>query len=232
MSKLGIVCGLAFEAEVVDRAIRKLEPGPTVLITCSGPGPERAREAATRLVEQGVDMLLSFGIACGLDPSMRTGAVIVASSLVGDNAPPCDGTWAVRLYEGLSSVFDVRRAPLAAARDVITTPADKAALLQATNAAAADMESDGIAEAAAVGGLPFASLRVVCDTAGETIPPVAATAMADNGRVRMATTILMVFVHPAQIPDLVRLGRRTAQAREVLEKLAGLGVPRLFFADR
>ena len=232
MTKLGIVCGLLFEVAILERAIRNLNPGPAPLVMCSGPGLVRARETTVRLAKQGADALMSFGIAGGLDPSLKTGAVVVVTGVTGGSVPPCDATWAARLYEAFNKGFDVRRAPLAMAQDVLATPADKAAAFRASAAAATDMESYGIADAAAVKGIPFAALRVVCDTADETIPPAATAAMADDGRVRTITTILKTLAHPTQIPDLVRLGRHTAQARSVLEKLAGLGVPRLFFASR
>jgi hypothetical protein len=54
--------------------------------------------------------------------------------------------------------------------------------------------------------------------------------MTWEGRIRVASTVFKALAHPAQIPDLVRLGRRTAEAKSVLETLAGFGVLRLFRA--
>ena len=230
MTKLGIVCGLAFEAAIIERAAQQLAPAPAPLIACSGPGPDRARTAALSLTNQGASALLSFGISGGLDPSLETGAVVVATNLHGGTSPSCDSPWTARLYESLKADFKTVRAPLAGAKDVLATPADKTALFQASGAAAIDMESIGIADAAADKGLPFAALRVVCDTAGETIPPVAIAAMSGDGRVRTLMTLVQALAHPAQIPDLVRLGRRTATAKNVLENLAGFGVLGLFRA--
>ena len=232
MVKLGIVCGLAFETAILSRAVQKLSPAHAPILACSGPGLDRARAAANRLAEEGAEALLSFGIAGGLDPSLKTGAVIIATQLVGGKKISCDELWATRLFESFNDHFEVKRASLAGVWDVLPTPPGKAALFRKSGAVAADMESYGIAEAAVAKTLPFAALRVVCDTANETIPPIAIAAMTDDGRVRTKTTIAQALTHPTQIPDLIRLGQRTAQTRHALEKLAGLGVPRLFCASR
>jgi adenosylhomocysteine nucleosidase len=232
MIKLGIVCGLAFEAAIIDRAVQETNPAQILAVACSGPGADRAREAAQRLAAQGAEALLSFGIAGGLDPALRTGTAVVASRLIGNNELSCDGPWATRLFDGLANQFEVKRGHLAEARDVLATPESKASMFRTNGAAAADMESYGIAEIATERNMPFAALRVICDLAEETIPPMAVAAMTDDGRVRTATTAIQALLHPAQIPDLMRLGRRTAQARDVLEKLARFGVPRLFCASR
>jgi adenosylhomocysteine nucleosidase len=231
MTKLGIVCGLAFETKVLTRAIRELNPVHAPILACSGPGPDRARAAAERLAEQGVGALLSFGIAGGLDPDLKTGVVVIPTQMVGDKQLPCDELWASRLCEAVNNHTDTKYAPLAGVQEVLATPARKTSLFQETGAAAADMESYGIAEAAAAKNIPFAALRVICDTADETIPPIAIAAMGDDGYTKVGSTMAQAVAHPSQIPDLMRLGRRTAQAHNVLEKLASFGVPRLFCAS-
>jgi len=232
MVKLGIVCGLSFEAAIVERAIQQINPAHKPVVACSGPGISRAQDTALRLAEKGVEALLSFGIAGGLAPNLKTGSVVIATQLVGDKQLPCHEPWAARLFESLDPHFEVTRDPLAGARDVLATPASKASLFRENGAVAVDMESYGVAEAATAKTLPFAALRVVCDTADETIPPIAVAAMGDDGRTRISATIVQAIAHPGQIPDLIRLGRRTEQARRVLEKLAGFGVPRLFRVSR
>ncbi len=230
MTKLGIVCGLAFEAAILESAVRKSAPTNAPLIVCSGPGPDRARAAALNLITQGAEALLSFGIAGGLDPDLKTGNIVVAARITGPETLSCDTAWTARLTEALSKDFTIHGADLAAAEDVLATAEDKTVLRRSSGAAAVDMESYGIATAASEMNLPFAALRVICDTAAETIPPVAAAAMTWEGRIRAASTVFKALGHPSQIPDLIRLGRRTAEATSVLENLAGLGVRSLFRA--
>jgi nucleoside phosphorylase len=56
---------------------------------------------------------------------------------------------------------------------------EKAALFQQTGAAAVDMESLAIAEIAHTHQLPFIAIRVIVDSAGDTLPR-AVTAAADS----------------------------------------------------
>lgn len=196
---IGIVTGMAFEA-------RLLREG-RALIGCAGLRPRAAQHAAETLAAGGATALMSFGIAGGLDPILVPGTLIIRG----------DASWTAALRAQFS---DALARPLAAATTVLATPADKAALFAATGAAAADMESAGVAEIAATRGIPFVAVRVIADTAHDRVPMVAINAATADGHVRMATSIAGALRHPSQIPDLIRLGRQTAIATAVLRRLA------------
>ena len=66
---LAVVTGLEAEARIARRA------GLDAL--AAGGGPGAATRAADDLVRRGATALLSFGIAGGLDPALRTGTVVV-----------------------------------------------------------------------------------------------------------------------------------------------------------
>ncbi len=91
------------------------------------------------------------------------------------------------------------------------------------------MESYGVAEAAHAASLPFVVLRVIADTAEDTLPSVALNAATPDGRINMMKSIWGAVTHPGQIPDLIRLGQRTDIARAQLRRLADLGLARSFF---
>ena len=56
------------------RIVRRLEWRVAI-----GGGTAGAHEAARRLIDDGCDALVSFGLAAGLDPALRPGALIVPS---------------------------------------------------------------------------------------------------------------------------------------------------------
>ena len=196
---IGIVTGMAFEARLLreDRA----------LIQYAGLRSGAAQHAARALIERGATALMSFGLAGGLDPAAPPGTAIITGHTV----------WATRLRDGFPFA---RTAALAHADTVLTTPAAKAALFAATGATAVDMESAGVAEIANVLGLPFVAVRVIADSAHDNIPSIAIAAATADGHVRMLASIAGALRHPSQIPDLIRLGRRTAIATAVLRRLA------------
>ena len=71
---IGVVVGMAAEARIV----RRLE----WRVAIGGGSAAGAHEAARRLIEDGCDALVSFGLAAGLDPALRPGALIVPSLVV------------------------------------------------------------------------------------------------------------------------------------------------------
>ena len=228
MHKLGLITGMAFEAAILRRAAPRLAKNENLIILCNGMGREGAATAAREALRQGATALMSFGIAGALDPALTAGTAVIASDIRdGTHALPGDPQWAGRLQEGLGA--GPLRAVLAHTPGVLATAAAKAELFRATGAAAADMESYGIAEVAAGAGVPFAALRVIADGAQDSIPAFALRAIAADGRVDIKASLWGALTHPGQIPALIQLGRRTARAGREMRTLADLGLARSFF---
>lgn len=230
MAKLGIVTGLRFEARAVRDAARAAGVQDRIL-TASGLGRAAARRAGETLRAQGATALMSFGIAGGLDPALARGTAVIAAAVLAEDLPPlpCAAPWRAHLAQALARTGPLNEAPLAHAPAVLTSGADKARLFATTGAAAADMESYGVGEAAA--GCPFAAVRVIADTADEHLPGIALHAMGPDGSLRLAATLGRILCVPWQLPGLLRLGRTSAQATRRLEALAAAGAPRLFLVE-
>lgn len=220
--KLGIITGMAFEAEILHDAARKLPAAARPVIVCHGFGRSAAHRSAREAIENGAGALLSFGIAGGLDEELEAGAIIIATA-VREHAHiiPCDEAWSSRLA---TRIPNTRRMPLAHSAVVAASPLEKQKLRTMTGAAAVDMESFGIAEIAQELGLPFAALRVVADTADDSLPGVAIAATTPEGQVQVMRSVLGALTHPQQIPALIKLGRRTKSAKAILAELARLGL--------
>ena len=220
--KLGIITGMAFEAETLRTAARALPESERPIIICHGLGRSAAHASAREAVEKGAAALLSFGIAGGLDEELHAGSIIVATAVREHaNISPCDAAWCERLAAHIAHAHKV---PLAHSHGVAASPSEKQKLRAMTGAAAVDMESYGIAEIAQGLGLPFAALRVVADTAEDSLPGVAIAATAPDGHVKVMRSVVGALIHPQQIPALIRLGRRTKTAKAILADLARLGL--------
>jgi adenosylhomocysteine nucleosidase len=89
----------------------------------------------------------------------------------------------------------------------IDTPAEKAAALRSTGAAAVDMESAAVAEVAAKHNLPFIAVRVIVDTAADFLPR-AVVAASRAGRVQIGRLIGGLILRPREIAALLRLAQR------------------------
>jgi uridine phosphorylase len=220
MIRLGIITGIAMEAKLLER----FTVSANLMVGYAGLTPGAPQIAAEKMIVAGATALMSFGLAGGLNPAVSAGAVIIPAEIRGTDTLACDLAWTKRL----AALMEATPSLLAHAPGVLTSAQAKAELFAATGAAAADMESYGIAEVASIHGLPFAALRVVADTAIDTIPSAALKAMTEDGRVRPGAAALGALMRPWQIPGMVRLGGRTAVAVKKLEALARVGAPGLF----
>lgn len=182
------------------------------MVEAGGGTPEGAAAAAERLIARGVTGLVSFGLAGGLNPAVRPGAVIVPETVLAGGAVfHADAALAAR-FGGFAG------GPLLAGTKIVASAADKARMHAATGADAVDLESGAVARA----GLPFAVVRAICDPAERTLPPAAMIPLRRGGGVDLGRILLSVARRPGQIPGLIGLGRDAAVARQALIRLTGL----------
>ena len=176
-----------------------------------GGGTEAGASAASyRLIAKGVRCLISFGLAGGLDPTLQPGTLLVPDVILS-----LDGHWPAdpRLAAGLGRVGGA----LFSGGAVVATAAEKLALHARTGAAAVDLESAAVAQAASRHALPFAALRAVCDPAGRSLPQTALAALDQNGRIGLWRVAKGVFSHPGEVPVLMALAVDAARARRALQ---------------
>jgi adenosylhomocysteine nucleosidase len=225
----GIVCALAVEA----RALRpNVRPGAACaaladgsLLIVSGMGGAAAAAGARVLIDAGATALASFGLAGGLDASLRPGAICLPREIVG-----LDGTslvtsehWRARVESALLARYPVASGKLLSTDRAIASIEEKAALHRATAAIAVDMESLGIAQVASAQGLPFIAIRVIVDSAADNLPRVVAAAADESGQLNIWRLLGALARAPADLAPLMRLGRRYRAASRSLSAVAGAG---------
>ncbi len=197
----GIVTGLAAEARIVSALGTAL----------AGGGTEAGAEAAAeRLVRRGAGLLISFGLAGGLDPSARPGDLLVPEFVIRRDR------WFRANAALREAIGGGRPEPLLSVGEVIADAATKRALHASHRAAACDMESGAVASVAERHGLPFAVLRAICDPAERTLPRAALIAIDHRGAIAMLRIAASVARRPAQLPMLLRVARDAAAARAAL----------------
>lgn len=176
--------------------------------------------------EDGWTAVLSFGVAGGLDPSLKAGDVVVASGVwtpkqspgsLGSPASPlsADPAWAARL---LASIAGARSGLIVGQNTPAASVGDKFAIHAATGALAVDMESHITAEAAARHDLPFAAIRAISDPADHSLPPAAIAGFGADGGVDLAAVLRDLSRDPRQLPSLLRTGLEAEQAFTALRR--------------
>lgn len=226
---LGIVCGMASEA----RALGRWADSELVRVGVSGARPERAESEAQRLVEAGCRLLMSWGVAGGLDPGMRPGELVVPAAVVdeGGNCWPVSPALAEAAAAALPEPFHWEdhgqgRCVLGLDRMVLN-PDDKTALFALTGAMTADMESHRVAQVAAARHLPSLAIRAVGDPIDVRLPGLVARALGEDGEPRLGQVALGLLQRPWDFGPLMRVKRETDAAIEALARAAERAIQRV-----
>ena len=195
-----IVTGLVQEARIA--------AGPGMTVICSSSDPQQLRALLTVFDPSTIRGVISFGVAGGLDPTLKSGDVVVATEVLSGDARWLAG---LTLNEDLIARVAlgrrrVVRGGLAGVEQVILARAGKAALHSKTGAAAVDMESHIAAAYAAEAGLPFAALRVIADPATRALPALAMVAIKPNGDIDLRKVLRGVARNPMTLRALVSTG--------------------------
>jgi adenosylhomocysteine nucleosidase len=195
-----IVTGLVQEARIA--------AGPGMAVICSSSDPQQLRALLTVFDPTTIRGVISFGVAGGLDPTLKSGDVVVATEVMAGDARWLAG---LTLNEDLIASVGLAgrrivRGRLAGAEEVVAGSHVKAALHSETGAAAVDMESHIAADYAAKAGLPFAALRVVSDPAHRALPSLAMAAIKPNGDIDLRKIMRSVVRNPMTLRDLVSTG--------------------------
>jgi len=161
-------------------------------------------------------LVVSAGVCGGLDPRLGAADLVVPERVLGPTGEVFDisvTSHRLRAAAGL----------LVTTREVVSTPAAKAALRAASGAVAVDMESAFIVARAVASGCRALVVRAVSDHAGEGLPLELVDLVTETGGVRLARALALLSTRPALLPRAIALGRRTRRAlRAVAPALAAL----------
>jgi nucleoside phosphorylase len=192
-----------------------------------GPGAGRLAERWPILLD-GLDypLVVSAGLCGGLDPALSTGDVVVPDQVLSPGGDRFDRDLALAGGGAPAS-----RGRLVTVRQVVETPADKAALRARTGGVAVDMESADIADAATRARLPWTVVRGVSDAAGDTVPRALLGLMGPDGRLRLAHPGVLRLGWPQNLRRALGLARGTRLAlSRVGRVLAELAIQPASFA--
>ena len=195
-----IVTGLVQEARIA--------AGPGMIVICSSSDPAQLRALLATLDPSSFRGVISFGVAGGLDPSLKSGDVVVATEVLSGDTRFLAG---LALNEEMIASAALKRrrvvrGGLAGVEQVIAATACKAALHSETGAAAVDMESHIAAAYASAAGIPFAALRVISDPASRSLPALAKSAIKPNGDIDLRKVLRGLVRNPMTLRALVSTG--------------------------
>ena len=192
--------GAAKPVIVVTGTLREaaLLEGRNVEVIAGGSDPERLflnLEKAARNCAG----IISFGMAGGIDPTLKLGEVIIGKRLTGTFHAKCDERWIAALRRQLPKA---RMGAIHCDGKLMSDVRDKTQMAWASAALCADMESHIAAEIATHANVPFAILRCISDVAQLELPPAVDVAMGPDGSVAVGAIMRSLASEPGQIPAL------------------------------
>lgn len=200
-----ICAALAVEARLVARHFEQ---------EAWGPGFADLSEFIARAAIDGCRGIVSYGVAGGLSPDLRSGDIVVGSEIVGTSGSvPTDDVWSAWL---LSAIPTAVYGPIAGIDFPISERASRNELRLRSGALAVDMESHLIARLAVANSMRFVALRVVIDSAGRNIPPTALACISSNGETSRWRLSRLLLGRPSDTLDVVRLSADWWLARKAL----------------
>jgi adenosylhomocysteine nucleosidase len=180
--------------------------GNEAALVAHGPGPKLAAQAVhTAAQREKITAIVSTGFCGGLDPTLAPNDIFIARDIlgVGPTLTP-------------QSELPHRIGTLISADRVATTTAEKADLRR-SGGDAVEMEAAGVANAAHKLSVPFYCVRVITDTADESLP-LDFNAMRDaQGRFSRLRIIGAALHNPVAIfLELMKLNARCKNASTTL----------------
>ena len=200
------------------RAEARLARAAGFVVVCAGGDPGRTAAALEPAIAAGARGLISFGIAGGLAPQLRPGAIVVAQAVIAADGRryATDRAWTSALRERTGAVAG----DVFGGEAIVATAAEKVALHARTAALAVDLESLVVAEAAQRAKLPYVVLRAIADPATRNLPRAALIPLSPDGTPRLPQVLLSLLTEPHQIVGLIRTARDTQRALRALRRSA------------
>ena len=195
--------GLAAEARIARAA------GFQVIV---GAGDPRRTAKLVEAAARHAKCLISFGIAGGLAPHLRSGDVVLSGEVIGQDRRWRANERIQKEVKDLARRIGAAEGPVLGAGDLLATEDSKAQAWRDTGALAVDMESAIVARVAEAAGIPFLVLRTIADPATRELPPAALIPLSQDGTPALTRVLGEVLRRPRQIAALFGLARETRQA--------------------
>ena len=217
--------------------------GVPVALGVTGDGEHNARRGlAAMLAALPLRRIIVVGVAGGLDPTLEVGALVIGEQVI-DEADGGRYSADAALVDLAATAGAAARGITVSARRIADTVDDKRRLLAIARArpgagddpspspAVVDLESAAFAALAKRAGVPWLVLRVVSDTAAESLPALLNRSRDDGGAVRRARVIRALLSDPRALRPLLALRERVRAGAHRLAQAVALTVAALSRLD-
>ena len=175
----------------------------------TGVGETICKRRITRFLEnQQFDCLISAGFAGSLNHELQVNDLLLAKNFL---------TLDPKHTQTCLSNVSIYAAHMLTVPGLIDSSEERERIARESGASAVDMETEFIARACAVHGIPLLSLRVITDTPTQPFPaPPNVLFDIQRQRTRIVALAKFFLTDPRRVPNLVQFAKRIARARTIL----------------
>src|SRR5262245_43492940 len=181
----------------------------TIEVIHTGVGEKICRERiGTFLQDQQFELLISAGFAGALNHELQINDLLVAKNF---------STIDLKQAHSSLSPLVIHPIDLLTVRALIDSSEERERMARESGASAVDMETEFIARACAVYGIPLLALRVITDTPTQPFPaPPSVLFDIQQQRTHIAALAKFFLLNPSRLANLIRFVSRIAGARTTL----------------
>lgn len=207
------------EADVYRAEVGFAEVG----VVLTGAGPKQAHLEAAKVLgsdPDSINLCVSSGLAGALKSDYQIGQVLAArsvrteSDLTDPGSNPLESSAPLLSFAAECGMTVVEQ--FYSAVRVVGRSEEKRYLGEHSDAV--EMESFEVLLESAAYGIPAIAIRAISDTVDEDLPLDMNRIFTDEGQVSIPRVLGQVALHPASVPDLVRLGQNSKIAAESLAR--------------
>ena len=175
----------------------------------TGVGEKICRERIGKfLVIQQFDFLISAGFAGALNNELQINDLLVAKNF---------STVDLKKTQSSLSNVSIKATNMLTVPALIDSSEERERIARESGASAVDMETEVIARACAVHGIPLLALRVITDTPTQPFPvPPSVLFDIQQQRTHIAALAKFFLLNPSRLANLIRFASRIAGARTTL----------------
>jgi nucleoside phosphorylase len=181
----------------------------TVEVLHTGVGENLCRQRIGVLLEnQQFDFLISAGFAGSLNNELQVNDLLIAKNF---------STVDLKNVQSSLSNVSIHAANMLTVPALIASGEERERIARDAGASAVDMETEFIARACAIHGIPLLALRVITDTPTQPFPaPPGILFDIQKQRTHLAVLAGFFLANPKRIPGLIQFAKRIARARTAL----------------
>ena len=203
--KIGFLCALKLEALTLKNLPKKILGKHEYQVVVSGIGLDNSKEAASKLVEANCDLIISWGFAGGMSPSLKTGDLIISTSQLNQTQKYASTMKSSNLLIKAFDKYDPKIGAVYSSNDVIDSPHRKKELYVRHGTLAADMESISIAKVASENNISFSNIRVILDDSTTQLPQFVLNTSENQGKIHTRKLAINIVKQPYQLYNFFKI---------------------------